>query len=82
MALFSGSAPILLAALALAACGMIAASADAADKARARSLGIPFDGTPGPLDAITDVTGVEVGFATLIEGEGKLEIGKGPCAPA
>jgi L-aminopeptidase/D-esterase-like protein len=83
MARFSRScarnlAPILLAALALAACGMIAASADAADKARARSLGIPFDGTPGPLDAITDVTGVEVGFATLIEGEGKLEIGKGP----
>jgi L-aminopeptidase/D-esterase-like protein len=47
-------------------------------KPRARDLGIPFDGTPGPLNAITDVAGVEVGFATLIAGEGKLEVGKGP----
>jgi L-aminopeptidase/D-esterase-like protein len=45
---------------------------------RARALGIPFDGTPGPLNAITDVTGVEVGYTTLISGEGKLEVGKGP----
>jgi len=45
---------------------------------RARDLGIPFDGTPGQLNAITDVAGVEVGYTTLIEGEGKLEIGKGP----
>ena len=45
---------------------------------RARALGIPFDGTPGKLNAITDVAGVEVGFTTLIRGEGKLEIGKGP----
>ena len=45
---------------------------------RARALGIPFDGTPGKLNAITDVAGVEVGFATLIQGEGKLEVGKGP----
>ena len=45
---------------------------------RARALGIPFDGTPGKLNAITDVTGVEVGFTTLIKGEGKLEVGKGP----
>jgi D-aminopeptidase len=45
---------------------------------RARDLGIPFDGTPGPLNAITDVKGVEVGFKTLISGEGKLVIGKGP----
>jgi L-aminopeptidase/D-esterase-like protein len=36
---------------------------------RARDLGIPFDGTPGPLNALTDVPGVEVGFATLVEGE-------------
>ncbi len=47
-------------------------------QARARDLGIPFDGTPGPLNAITDVSGVEVGFRTLISGEGKLVIGKGP----
>jgi L-aminopeptidase/D-esterase-like protein len=35
---------------------------------RARDLGIPFSGRPGPLNAITDVTGVEVGYTTLIEG--------------
>ena len=45
---------------------------------RARALGIPFDGIPGKLNAITDVAGVEVGFTTLINGEGKLEVGKGP----
>jgi L-aminopeptidase/D-esterase-like protein len=45
---------------------------------RARDLGIPFDGTTGPLNAITDVAGVEVGTTTLIKGEGKLEVGKGP----
>ncbi len=50
----------------------------AADKPRARLLGIPFDGTPGPLNAITDVTGVEVGFTTLIEGSGPLQVGVGP----
>ena len=45
---------------------------------RARDLGVPFDGTPGPLNAITDVAGVEVGYTTLISGEGRLTIGKGP----
>ena len=45
---------------------------------RARDLGIPFDGTPGSLNAITDVQGVEVGYKTLISGEGKLIVGKGP----
>jgi L-aminopeptidase/D-esterase-like protein len=45
---------------------------------RARDLGIPFDGTPGPLNAITDVAGVAVGHTTLISGQGKLERGKGP----
>jgi D-aminopeptidase len=45
---------------------------------RARDLGIPFDGLPGKFDAITDVAGVEVGYSTLISGEGKLEVGKGP----
>jgi L-aminopeptidase/D-esterase-like protein len=45
---------------------------------RARDLGIPFDGTPGPLNAITDVSGVEVGFKTLVSGEGRLVVGKGP----
>jgi D-aminopeptidase len=47
-------------------------------KPRARALGVPFDGTPGPLNAITDVAGVAVGHTTLISGEGKLQVGKGP----
>ncbi|MGC1834902.1 MAG: P1 family peptidase [Candidatus Acidiferrales bacterium] len=45
---------------------------------RARDLGIPFEGTPGPLNSITDVKGVEVGYRTLISGEGKLQVGIGP----
>jgi len=45
---------------------------------RARDLGIPFEGTTGKLNSITDVPGVEVGYTTLISGEGKLEVGKGP----
>jgi L-aminopeptidase/D-esterase-like protein len=45
---------------------------------RARDLGVPFDGTPGPLNAITDVAGVAVGHATLIRGSGKLVRGEGP----
>lgn len=47
-------------------------------KPRARDLGIPFNGTPGKLNAITDVKGVEVGYKTLIQGNGKLVTGKGP----
>ena len=50
----------------------------AAQKPRARDLGIPFDGEPGPLNAITDVAGVEVGHTTLISGHGRLVVGKGP----
>jgi L-aminopeptidase/D-esterase-like protein len=49
-----------------------------APKPRARELGVAFEGTPGPGNAITDVAGVEVGHTTLISGEGKLEVGKGP----
>jgi D-aminopeptidase len=45
---------------------------------RARELGVPFDGLPGPLNALTDVSGVEVGHCTLISGSGKLKPGKGP----
>jgi D-aminopeptidase len=45
---------------------------------RARDLGVPFDGTPGALNAITDVDGVLVGHTTLIAGSGKLVVGKGP----
>src|SRR5437588_4248725 len=51
---------------------------EAQAKRRARGLGIHFDGTPGPLNAITDVQGVEVGHTTLISGEGKLQVGVGP----
>src|SRR5438477_360381 len=47
-------------------------------KPRARDVGVPFDGAPGPLNAITDVAGVEVGHRTLISGEGKLVVGQGP----
>jgi D-aminopeptidase len=45
---------------------------------RARDIGIPFEGEPGKSNAITDVAGVEVGYTTLVSGEGKLEVGKGP----
>ena len=45
---------------------------------RARDLGVPFEGTPGPLNAITDVGGVEVGHTTLISGNGPLVVGQGP----
>lgn len=51
---------------------------NAASEPRARELGVPFEGTPGPLNAITDVKGVEVGYRTLISGEGKLQVGVGP----
>ncbi len=53
-------------------------AAYAAEPTRARSLGIPFDGTPGELNAITDVSGVLVGHTTIIQGRGSLQIGKGP----
>lgn len=54
------------------------AEASAQTKRRARDHGIPFPGTPGPLNAITDLAGVEVGQVTLIRGDGRLEAGKGP----
>jgi D-aminopeptidase len=63
--------------LAIAA-SLVVANLDGQSKSRARDLGIPFDGTPGPLNAITDVAGIEVGFTTLISGEGTLKVGAGP----
>jgi len=57
---------------------VVSQAQETAKKERARDLGIPFDGTPGKLNAITDVPGIEVGHTTLISGEGKLEVGKGP----
>lgn len=52
--------------------------AQSQNKQRARDLGIPFEGTPGPLNAITDIAGIEVGHTTLISGNGRLVVGKGP----
>jgi L-aminopeptidase/D-esterase-like protein len=57
---------------------VLATQATAQAKPRARALGIPQPGTPGALNAITDVPGVEVGFTTIIRGEGKLVPGEGP----
>jgi L-aminopeptidase/D-esterase-like protein len=57
---------------------LLTVALSAQTKPRARDLGVPFDGTPGPYNAITDVRGVEVGHTTLISGSGKLEVGKGP----
>jgi D-aminopeptidase len=56
----------------------VAAQEKSVSKPRARDLGVPFDGTPGLNNAITDVAGVTVGHTTLISGEGKLIVGKGP----
>jgi D-aminopeptidase len=68
-------AAALLAALALAATSL---AGQQPRSERARNLGIPLDGTPGPLDAITDVPGVTVGHSTIIRGSGRLAPGKGP----
>ena len=54
------------------------AQALAQSKPRARDLGVPFAGTPGPDNAITDVAGVHVGHTTLVSGEGELRVGEGP----
>jgi D-aminopeptidase len=62
----------------LLSCATAATAGDAGARPRARDLGIPFDGTPGALNAITDVDGVLVGQTTLIEGNGKLVVGVGP----
>ncbi len=50
----------------------------AQDNPRAREIGVPFEGMPGPFNAITDVQGVEVGHTTLISGDGPLLVGEGP----
>ncbi len=64
--------------LVMAVIAVLPACSSAQDKPRARDLGVPFEGTPGPFNAITDVEGVEVGHTTLIEGEGPLVVGQGP----
>lgn len=60
------------------AAGSSLAPLPALSAARARDLGVPFDGVPGPHNAITDVPGVEVGHDTIIRGDGPLKIGRGP----
>ena len=65
-------------ALLLMASFSVAATVIAQSPQRARDLGVPFDGTPGLLDAITDVSGVEVGQTTLVSGNGPLKVGEGP----
>jgi len=66
--------PLVLAGLVTAA----SRAAAAQRPERGRDLGIPFEGTPGPLNAITDVGGVAVGHRTLVAGSGKLVVGQGP----
>jgi L-aminopeptidase/D-esterase-like protein len=60
------------------AAALFAAPLAAQQAPRARDLQLPIGGIPGPLDAITDVAGVEVGHSTLISGSGRLVVGKGP----
>src|SRR5258708_8170855 len=64
--------------LCLSCATMAAAQKTPTAPTRARDLGVPFDGKPGPLDGITDVAGVEVGATTIIRGEGALKEGEGP----
>jgi D-aminopeptidase len=66
--------PLLIFAILL----VVSDPAFAQQRPRGRDLGIPFPGTPGPLNAISDVKGVEVGYTTLISGNGKLTVGSGP----
>lgn len=65
--------------LAVAFC-LISQFAAAQTKPRARDLGIPFEGAPGQFNAITDVKGVEVGYTTLISGDGKQAVRTGVTA--
>jgi len=69
---------LLSALAALIAVASMTAQTQAQSRPRARDLGVPFPGTPGALNAITDVAGVTVGHTTIIDGEGALVVGKGP----
>jgi D-aminopeptidase len=72
------SSLLILIAIFLAGPSLTVAQDGAVPAVRARDLGVPFDGTPGRLNSITDVAGVTVGFTTLIRGEGALKVGEGP----
>lgn len=72
---------ILVSGLVIFACTIVlnvTAQVQSVGPDRARNLGVPFEGTPGPFNAITDVKGVEVGQTTLISGDGPLQVGVGP----
>jgi L-aminopeptidase/D-esterase-like protein len=69
---------LLMRVLVAAILALAAAPALAETPVRARDLGVPFDGTPGKFNAITDVAGVAVGMKTLISGHGRLVVGQGP----
>ena len=70
--------PVALLITALAVLLPAPAGAISQTKPRARDLGVPFEGTTGPLNAITDVHGVEIGHTTIVSGTGKLRVGAGP----
>ena len=72
------TSPAVLLLLLTSIASSLVCAAEGTPGPRARDLGVPFDGTPGPLNAITDVEGVRVGHTTLISGSGKLVVGKGP----
>ena len=57
---------------------LLICASTAAQKPRARDLGVPFEGTTGPYNSITDVSGLEVGYSTIIDGSGENKIGEGP----
>ena len=65
-------------ALSLATTSAALAQQPATPPPRTRDLGVPFDGTPGALNAITDVPGVEIGQVTILSGSGPLVVGRGP----
>jgi L-aminopeptidase/D-esterase-like protein len=74
-------APALISLLAFVAPHVLIAQStggSSVTKPRSRDLGIPFDGTPGRYNAITDIAGIEVGHTTLVSGEGALIEGRGP----
>lgn len=72
------SLSVVLLLLAVSTSSVMAQSATAQRKAREDELKLPIGGTPGALNAITDVAGVEVGHSTIIAGSGTLVVGQGP----
>ncbi len=73
-----GVRPLFGAALAVLLATALPPAVDGQARPRARALGVPFSGRPGPLNAITDVAGVEVGHTTVVRGDGPLVVGQGP----